>query len=153
VSDTLYRSAQPTAEGLHKLKELGITTVVNLRSFHSDRDEIDPGLGYEHIHMKSWHAEREDAIRFLRIATDPARVPVLVHCQHGADRTGSMIAVYRVIVQGWSKDDAIREMKAATVSTASGATCRNGSRIWISTVCDEKWELNSRNESLPVANS
>ena len=41
----------------------------------------------------------------------PARVPVLVHCQHGADRTGSMIAVYRVIVQGWSKDDAIREMK------------------------------------------
>jgi protein tyrosine phosphatase (PTP) superfamily phosphohydrolase (DUF442 family) len=111
VSDTLYRSAQPTAEGLHKLKELGITTVVNLRSFHSDRDEIDPGLGYEHIHMKSWHAEREDAIRFLRIATDPARVPVLVHCQHGADRTGSMIAVYRVIVQGWSKDDAIREMK------------------------------------------
>jgi len=111
VSDTLYRSAQPTDEGLRNLQELGIVTVVNLRAFHSDRDKLDPGLGLEDIHMKSWHPEREDAVTFLRIVTDPKRAPVLLHCQHGADRTGAMIAIYRIAVQGWSKDDAIREMK------------------------------------------
>jgi protein tyrosine phosphatase (PTP) superfamily phosphohydrolase (DUF442 family) len=111
VSDALYRSAQPTVEGMRSLKELGIVTVINLRSFHSDRDEIgNTGLAYEHIYMKAWHPERKEAVRFLQIVTDPKRTPVLVHCQHGADRTGTMTALYRIVVQGWSKEDAIREM-------------------------------------------
>jgi len=111
VSDTLYRSAQPSAEGMKNLKAMGIETIVNLRSFHSDRDEIgNTGFAYEHIHMKAWHAEKEDAVRFLKIVTNPKRSPVLVHCQHGADRTGTMCALYRVTVQGWSKEDALKEM-------------------------------------------
>lgn len=111
VSDSLYRSAQPTAEGFRSLKELGIVTVVNLRSFNSDRDEIGTtGLAYEHIYMKAWHPERKEAIRFLQIVTDPKRTPVLVHCQHGSDRTGTMTAIYRIVVQGWSKEDAVQEM-------------------------------------------
>jgi len=111
VSDTLYRSAQPSAEGMKKLKAMGIETVVNLRSFHSDRDEIgDTGLADEGIPMKAWHPEEEDAVRFLRIVTNPKRAPVLIHCQHGADRTGTMCALYRVAVQGWSKEEAVREM-------------------------------------------
>jgi hypothetical protein len=60
--------------------------------------------------MKAWHPEEKEAVRFLKIVTDPKRAPVLVHCQHGADRTGTMVAVYRIAVQGWSKDEAIREM-------------------------------------------
>jgi protein tyrosine phosphatase (PTP) superfamily phosphohydrolase (DUF442 family) len=111
VSDSLYRSAQPTAEGMRKLKNHGIVTVVNLRSFHSDRDEIgSTGLAYEHIYMKAWHPERKEAVRFLQIATDPKRTPVLIHCRHGADRSGAMTAIYRVAVQKWSKDEAIEEM-------------------------------------------
>jgi protein tyrosine phosphatase (PTP) superfamily phosphohydrolase (DUF442 family) len=111
VSDTLYRSAQPSAEGMRNLKAMGIETIVNLRSFHSDRDEIgDTGLAYEHIYMKAWHPEEEEAVRFLQIVTDPKRTPVLVHCQHGADRTGAMCALYRVGVQGWSKEEALKEM-------------------------------------------
>ncbi len=111
ISANLYRSAQPDAEGMKALKAMGIRTVVNLRAFHSDRDEIgSTGLVSEHIYMKTWHPEREDVVRFLRIATDPARQPVLVHCQHGSDRTGMMVAFYRVIVQGWSKERAAREM-------------------------------------------
>ncbi len=111
VSDDLYRSAQPTAQGMKNLKQTGIETVVNLRSFHSDRDEIDnTGLGYEHIYMKVWHPEREEAVRFLQIVTNPKRTPVLVHCRYGADRTGTMCALYRVAVQGWSKEEALREM-------------------------------------------
>ena len=111
VSETLYRSAQPTAVGMQNLKKLGIETIVNLRSFHSDRDEIGmTGLAYEHIYMKAWHPEEEDVIRFLQIVNNPKRTPVLVHCQHGADRTGSMVALYRIAVQGWTKEAAIREM-------------------------------------------
>ncbi len=111
VSTKLYRSAQPTAQGMHNLKQMGIESVLNLRAFHSDRDEIGKTeLADEHIPMKAWHPEREDVIRFLQIVTDPKRPPVLVHCLHGADRTGTMCAIYRVAVQGWSKEDAIREM-------------------------------------------
>ncbi len=111
VSDTLYRSAQPSAEGMKNLKTMGIETIVNLRSFHSDRHKIKgTGLAYEHIYMKAWHPEEEDAIRFLHIVTNPKRSPVLVHCQHGADRTGAMCAIYRVAVQGWGKEEALKEM-------------------------------------------
>ena len=111
VSDTLYRSAQPSAEGMRNLRAIGVETIVNLRSFHSDRNEIgDTGLAYEHIYMKAWHPEEDDAVRFLQIVTNSRRDPVLVHCQHGADRTGTMCALYRVAVQGWNKEEAVREM-------------------------------------------
>ncbi|MBU1171068.1 MAG: dual specificity protein phosphatase family protein [Proteobacteria bacterium] len=111
VSDDLYRSAQPTEQGMENLKTIGIKTVLNLRSFHSDKDEIGKkGLVNEHIDMKAWHPEREDAVRFLKIVTNPDRTPVLVHCWHGADRTGTMCALYRVAIQGWTKEEALREM-------------------------------------------
>lgn len=111
LSDNLYRSAQPTAHGMQQLQALGIKTVVNLRTFHSDRDELAAtGLGYEHIHTQAWRIEGQDAVRFLEIVTDPTKAPVLVHCQHGADRTGAMCALYRIAVQGWSKSAALAEM-------------------------------------------
>lgn len=119
VSDELYRSAQPQAPGMVNLQGLGVRTVVNLRSFHSDRAALgDTGLGYEHLYMKAWHPQRHEAVRFLSLfakrsvcdAGGDTRTPVLVHCQHGADRTGAMCALYRIVVQGWSKDAAIEEM-------------------------------------------
>ncbi|MHC4638501.1 MAG: fused DSP-PTPase phosphatase/NAD kinase-like protein [Planctomycetota bacterium] len=111
VSENLYRGAQPTREGFRQLKALGIKTVINLRSFHSDRDDISGiGLAYEHIYMKAWHAEAKEIIRFLKIVTDPNKTPVFVHCQHGADRTGTMCAIYRIAVEGWPKEKAIEEM-------------------------------------------
>lgn len=109
VSDKYYRGAQPTPEGIKKLPKLGVRTIVNLRSLHSD-DVSGLPLSYQQIRVKAWHAEHEDAVRFLKIVTAPANQPVFVHCQHGADRTGMMTAVYRIVVQGWSKEDAIREM-------------------------------------------
>ena len=111
VAAGLYRSAQPTAEGMRRLQALGIRTVVDLRSFHSDRAVIGgAGLAYECIPTKAWHPEREAAVRFLQIVTDPARGPFLVHCQHGADRTGALCALYRMAVQGWTREEALREM-------------------------------------------
>ena len=111
VSKDLYRSAQPTAEGMERFREMGIRTVVNLRFFHSDRDEIGrTGLVSEHIPMNTWHPKEEQAVEFLRIVTDPDRTPVLVHCMHGADRTCTMVAIYRIALQGWTKEEALREM-------------------------------------------
>lgn len=60
--------------------------------------------------MNTWDISAAEAARFLRIVTDPKRTPVLVHCQHGADRTGTMCATYRISVQGWTKAEALREM-------------------------------------------
>lgn len=111
ISEGIYRSAQPTAEGVKGLKALGIKTIINLRTFHSDRDEIGKtDIRQEDINMTAWHPEQEDAVQFLKMVTDPGRLPVLFHCQHGSDRTGTMCAVYRIAVQGWTKEEAIQEM-------------------------------------------
>lgn len=111
VSDELYRGAQPTKEGIEQLKKLGIKTIINLRSFHSDRDEIsDSNILYEQIYIKPWHLEDKETTRFLQTVTDESNHPVFVHCQRGADRTGTMCAIYRIIIQGWSKQQAIEEM-------------------------------------------
>ncbi len=111
VTDTLYRGAQPSREGMRQLKRMGVGTVVNLRGWHSDRDEIgDLPLTREHIRFNTWHAEDEEVVRFLKIVTNTNNMPVFVHCQHGADRTGMMSAIYRVAVCGWTKEQAIEEM-------------------------------------------
>lgn len=120
VTSTLYRAAQPLPKGLtylgdqHPLEPGGrpIKTVFSLRARH-DNARLVPStssIRYEQIRFKAWHPEDEDIIKFLRIVTTPALQPVLVHCQHGSDRTGMMVAVYRIVVQGWSKADALHEM-------------------------------------------
>lgn len=111
VTPALYRCAQPDAAGMQAIAALGIVTVVNLRAFHHDRDELmGTNLLSEELSIKTWHIEDEDVIRVLRICCDPAKQPVLIHCQYGADRTGVMCCLYRVVVQDWDKKAAIREM-------------------------------------------
>jgi protein tyrosine phosphatase (PTP) superfamily phosphohydrolase (DUF442 family) len=111
VSKDMYRGGQPSAEGMRQLKKLGIKTIINLRFILSDRDRIeDTGLDYEHINMTTWSPHNKDVVRFLQIVTDSDRTPVFVHCQHGIDRTGILCAVYRIVIEGWNKDEAIEEM-------------------------------------------
>ncbi len=111
VSPGLYRSAQPTTAGMRRLGEFGIRTVINLRAFHSDRSELDgTELRGIRIPTHAWAPTRAAARRFLDVVTDPDQQPVLVHCQHGADRTGAMVALYRIAVEGWSRDAALAEM-------------------------------------------
>ena len=112
ISDNLYRCAQPTAEGMRAAEKLGIKRVINLRAFHSDTKKLrSTKLQGERIHFNTWHAEDEDVLHFLKLAANTNAGPILVHCQHGADRTGTMVAVYRMAVQGWTKEEALKEMK------------------------------------------
>ena len=112
VSKALYRGEQPTEEGFQELEKLGVKTVVNLRNLHSDRKKLEgTSLGYEHIRMEAWDPELEQIEAFLNIVADPDKQPVFVHCMHGSDRTGTMVAVYRIVIEGWEVDKAIEEMQ------------------------------------------
>ncbi|MDR0652666.1 MAG: tyrosine-protein phosphatase [Synergistaceae bacterium] len=109
VTDDLYRGAQPTEEGFKNLERLGIKTVINLRSFHYD-DLRGTSLKSVRIRMEAWDPDFREIVRVMSILSDPSGAPYFLHCQHGADRTGMVTAVYRMAVQGWSKSDAIAEM-------------------------------------------
>jgi protein tyrosine/serine phosphatase len=120
VNRSLYRSAQPTKAGFVFLDtkpslangDRAVKTVVSLRAFNDDAPLVPAGLSLrlEQIRFNTWHPEDEDVVKFLRIATTPALQPVLVHCQHGSDRTGTMVAIYRIAVDGWTKAQATSEM-------------------------------------------
>ena len=113
VSPTLYRGAQPTSAGLKVACDMGIKTVVNVRGSDDDRTAAaELGLTCEQRSMSAWSPSNADVAWFLRIATDPRRQPVFLHCQHGADRSGYLVAMYRVVVQGWDRERAIDEMTA-----------------------------------------
>jgi len=110
VSPTLLRGEQPAPEGLQALETMRIRTVVNLRRYHDDADQVgSTSMGYEHIVFNTMRPQRQYVVRFLQIATDPERQPIFVHCKHGADRTGMMTAAYRVVVEGWTVDQAVAE--------------------------------------------
>ncbi len=114
VSDRLYRGAQPEVEGIRQLENMGVKTVISLELFHSDRSKMEEAgsrMIYEHIYMQTWKPSENDVLRFLRIVSDTTRTPVFVHCYHGSDRTGTMCAVYRIVMQDWTRDEAIREMR------------------------------------------
>ena len=112
VDANLYRSAQPTEQGLRNLRAMGIRHVISLRRFHSDRSGLlGSGLLEDELRLNTWHIETEDVVRVLATLKDTSGGPYLIHCQHGADRTGVMCAMYRIVIQGWPREEAIRELR------------------------------------------
>ncbi len=115
VAPGLYRGGQPNAEGIAWLKSIGVKTVLNLRHHHGDTEQRQvesAGLRYERIALGSSDAPKpEQVARFLEIVRDPTLRPLYVHCLHGVDRTGAMMAVYRMEEQGWSNPEAYAEMQ------------------------------------------
>lgn len=113
VDEGLWRAAQPTDEGFRSAERLGVRTVVNLRAERSDAGGLrGTGLSGVSIPARQWSLSEDDLAAFLVVATDPARRPVLVHCAEGRDRTGACVAAYRMVAQGWTYEDARREMRA-----------------------------------------
>ena len=111
VTPMLFRSAQPTAEAFRQYEKFGIKTVINLRNHHSDRKYMRSGkLKLIEVRINTGSIDDDEVITVLRHIKN-AQGPVLVHCQHGADRTGTIIAMYRIVFQGWSKAEALDELK------------------------------------------
>ena len=110
VEPDLYRSARPAAEGFRELAALGVKTVLDVESPGDDAAVRGTAIRLFHVPMSAFGLRNDRVLAALRILADPANRPIVVHCHLGADRTGALIALYRVVVQGWSKEDAIREM-------------------------------------------
>jgi hypothetical protein len=118
VAPGIYRGAQPKGEAYRTLKEkLGVKTVINLRSLTDERKEV-LAAGLEPVEVPlvadvrgSRPPSREDVAKFLDVLTDPKRRPVYFHCAFGRDRTGTLCAVYRMEVEGWTNEQAIAEME------------------------------------------
>lgn len=110
-SDSLFRSEQPKAISKDELKEIGIKSILNLRDDFYDSTLL--GMADFHLYSVKMQANNiqmesvEEALKIIEIAPKP----LLIHCKHGADRTGLMVAIYRIEKEGWSKEMAIYEMK------------------------------------------
>ncbi len=111
LNDSVYRSEQPSRKGFQELEALGVKTAITFRRNKDDTKKAK-GRALELIHMplktaELTYAQITEAVR----AIVEAEKPVLVHCWHGSDRTGAIMAAYRVIVENWSKEDAIKELR------------------------------------------
>lgn len=121
VDEGVFRAEQPSDAVLHQLFTGALTTpngvpfktVVNLRETPIDAPLALPDSQTQlvDLSLKTWDVDDQDILAFLRVATNPAQRPLIVHCRHGADRTGTMVAAYRMVVQGWSADAALAEMQ------------------------------------------
>ncbi len=113
VTPNLYRSAQPTAQGFKNLAaSLHIQTDLNLRNGYEELDLLKgTEIAGEHVPMTTFITQ-DGVIKALKIIIAAQKKgPVLVHCQRGADRTGAVMAMYRIVIQGWSKQKALDEME------------------------------------------
>ncbi len=117
ITETLYRGAQPREVGLSELKILGITTIVDLRG--EDREKIawerkraeSLGLRFVHIPVDGWSPPTdEQVVQFLSLFRDNPGQKIFMHCHFGDDRTGVFTAVYRMAVEKWPADQALKEM-------------------------------------------
>jgi tyrosine-protein phosphatase SIW14 len=111
INDSIYRSEQPANKAIAFIDSSGIKSILNLR-----QKKDNPGLLNMHS-VKSYHIKMvtknftdAEIIQSLLIIKNAPK-PLLVHCKHGADRTGVVIAMYRIIFQNWSKEKALEELK------------------------------------------
>src|SRR5215211_944447 len=117
ISENLYRGGQPTAEGVKRLAELGIKTIINFRDARAglrrEREAAEEnGLQFINLHLSNWFAARDEEIhKIIDVITNPEHHPVFIHCKRGADRTGTVVAVYRMLYEGWTDREANREAK------------------------------------------
>ena len=113
ITPALYRSAQLSREDVPKLQKLGIRKVISFRAFHAD-DSILAGtqITMQRIRINTWYIRDEDMVAALKaLRTADQDGPVLIHCQHGADRTGLVSALYRMVYQGWTREQALDELQ------------------------------------------
>jgi protein tyrosine/serine phosphatase len=118
VAGNLYRGAQPSAEGFAELKKLGVGIVVNFRDEQSEQTKEQraaEALGMRYVGI-GWNARNEptdaQVAEFLHLVRANPQSKIFVHCHWGADRTGVMVATYRIAEERWTAEHAVAEMKA-----------------------------------------
>ena len=118
VDQGLYRGGQPTPEGFRQLAQRGIRTVIDLRvepkTHRKQEQQLVESLGMRWVSLPMrWYWRPSDAqvIKFLQVALDPSQQPVFVHCRKGRNRTGTLVAVYRIVAQSWSPERAYAEAR------------------------------------------
>lgn len=115
VNSSLYRGAQPNKGDYQEIANLGIKTVVNLRGegegvLQEEQEVRSRGLRYFNVPFKrAGRPNDADIERVLSIINTPEYQPVFVHCKQGADRTGTVIAIYRITHDGWTSKEAKEE--------------------------------------------
>ncbi len=83
--------------------------MLNLRQFHSDRQNTCCDLELFQVGINTTNIKDHAVIKALKII-NASEEPILIHCWHGSDRTGLIVALYRIVFQDWSKEAAIDEM-------------------------------------------
>jgi tyrosine-protein phosphatase SIW14 len=110
VTSDVYRSEQPDSDGYNYLQQKHFASILNLRSGHTDNVS---GTNYTgnlyNVPMTASSVSDDDIIDALRVIRTAPK-PIDIHCQHGSDRTGVTLAMYRIVFQNWSKHDATKEM-------------------------------------------
>jgi tyrosine-protein phosphatase SIW14 len=116
VTETLYRGGQPTAKGFATLQKMGVAIIVNLRDepgeTNSEKPQVE-SLGMKYVGIP-WNGEGQPTnaqlVQFLDLLHANPQTKIFVHCLRGADRTGVMIAAYRIAVEHASVPVALSEM-------------------------------------------
>jgi tyrosine-protein phosphatase SIW14 len=110
INDSVYRSMQPSETSFQYLSNVGIKSILNLREIHSDSKKIkNLNLKNYHVPMNAANFNDVEIIAALKIMKNCPK-PVVVHCKHGSDRTGVVIAMYRIVFENWEKQKAIEEL-------------------------------------------
>lgn len=126
VTPTLFRGAQPSQEGLEGLARMGVGIVVDARGNRTDSEGKEVGkLGMQYVAIP-WHCPfpNDDVfVRFLKLLQENPNKKVFVHCRLGEDRTGMMVAAYRMAAQGWTTNEAMQEMHQFGFSTVHHIIC------------------------------
>lgn len=112
VAPDIFRGSQPAKNGYATLKKMGIRTVINLRTSMSEKKQVEAaGMRSIEIPLGTFNnGDREKVDRVVALLADPAIRPVFVHCRQGRDRTGIVVAAYRMKMQGWPIASAEAEM-------------------------------------------
>jgi len=115
VDQSLYRGGQPKRGGFETLKKLGIKTVIDLRNDRGQAESSEAeanGMKYFNFPMERMGKPDDKTVeKVLDIISNSGNQPVFVHCAKGADRTGTIIAVYRIKHDGWTSERAKAEAK------------------------------------------
>ena len=123
VSDAVYRGAQPSKEGIGSLAKIGVKTVIDLRSSGDSRSRVEQkaveaaGMHYISIPLNGYSAPSDEQVaKLLALLTGSGSGPVFVHCRRGADRTGTVIACYRINHDHWDNRQALNEARSCGMS-------------------------------------